>query len=106
MDLVAEGFEIVSVAAINLDRDRLPLAVGQKPDDDLFVALLVVPIIPPSRQGVGVALQITAAHIVEKELVLGRRGPSVPQAPLDEGVTAFEPGAVGIEKHAYIVHLY
>ncbi len=61
MDLVAEGFEIVSVAAINLDRDRLPLAVGQKPDDDLFVALLVVPIIPPSRQGVGVALQIAGA---------------------------------------------
>ena len=71
VDLLAKGLEVAGVAPINLDGDRLTLAVGQQPDHELFFAFLVVAIISPGRQGIVVALQIAAGHIVEKELVLG-----------------------------------
>ncbi len=97
VDLLAEGLEIAGVAPINLDGDRLALAVGQQADHDLLFAFLVIPIIAPSGQGVVVALQIAAGHIIEKELVLGLGGTGLPEAPFDDGVAAFQPGAVGVE---------
>ena len=57
----------------------------------------MIAIISPSCQGIVVALQIAAGHIVEKKLVLGLGGPGLPEAPFDHGVATFQPGAVGIE---------
>src|SRR2546428_6833798 len=97
VDLLAKGLEVAGVAPISLDGDRFALAVGQQSDHDLFFALLVVAIISPSRQGIVVALQIAAGHIVEKELFLGWGGPRLPKAPFDEGVETFPPGPAGRE---------
>ena len=97
VDLLAEGLEVAGVAPINLDGNRLALAVGQQADHDLFFAFLVVAVISPGRQGVVVALQIAAGHIVEKELVLGLGGAGLPEAAFDDGVAAFQPGAIGVE---------
>ncbi len=91
LDLRAKGLEGTGVAPIDLDGDRFALAVGQQADHELLFALLVVAIIAPSGQRILVALQVTVGHIVEKELVLGRSGARVPEAPFDDGVAAFEP---------------
>ena len=72
------GFQ-KAVATINLDGDRLALAVGQQSDHDLFFALLVVAIISPSRQGIVVALQIAAQSRLDGFESMGpRRSGRVP----------------------------
>ena len=74
MNLLAKGFGVTGITAINLDRDWLALTVGQQSHHDLFLTFLAVAIIAPSGQRVIVTLQIPAGYIVEKELVLGGRG--------------------------------
>jgi hypothetical protein len=59
-------------------RSRL---VAQQPDDDLLLPLLAVAVVPIRRQLVLFPLQITAGHVVQKQLRL-LASPPLPQQPL------------------------
>src|ERR1039458_9874082 len=60
VDLWAEGFQVVGVAAIDLDGNRLAPAVGQQAHHDLLFSILVITVITPGRQGVVIPFSPTA----------------------------------------------
>ena len=75
----------------------LALFVAQQADDDLFLTLLDVPRVAVVAVGVVFTFQITAGHVVEKQLRFPLPSPGGEQ-PLFNGLLVLaQPGEIGVE---------
>ena len=77
------------VARAHLDRDRTPLPVAQQPDDDLQLAALAVPGVPPPRQRAGPALHPHRGQVIQDQGPVPEMPPG--QAPLDPVLVRQQP---------------
>jgi hypothetical protein len=66
-DLLGHGGRVARVAGEDPHRQRVAVAVGQQPDDDLERAPLAVPVVAERAQGVVFAFQVAAAHVIQEQ---------------------------------------
>jgi hypothetical protein len=67
---------IWGIPSTDLHGDRRTLFVTQQPNDDLFLPRFAVPVIAKRREGVALALEVTARDVIEKERRLAVATPS------------------------------
>src|SRR5271166_5653006 len=60
------------VAFEDLDRQWATVGVGEQADHDLTLARLAIPVVAERGEGVVLAFEVCAGHVVEKDV--GRRG--------------------------------
>ena len=84
------------VAAKHLGRDRRALLVAQQADDDLFFALLAVAVVAVGPVGIVLAFEVTAGHVVEKQIQFVLPAPLGEQPFFNGPLVCAQPGEVDI----------
>jgi hypothetical protein len=91
-----EGFDVGGVAWEDLDRQRATVGVGEQADHDLPFARFAIPVVAERGEGVVLAFEVCAGHVVEKDV--GRRGRSLGKQPaLDLGLVVRQPIEIAVE---------
>ena len=97
VQLRGERLDVGRVALEHLDRQRAPVGVGEQADHDLAFARLAIPVVAERGEGVVLAFEVCAGHVVEEDV--GRRGRFSPgeQPALDVGLVVRQPIQIGVE---------
>ena len=97
VQLRGQRFDVGRVAREDLDRQRATVGVGEQADDDLALARLAIAVVAERCEGVVLAFEVCAGHVVEKDV--GRRGCFFPgeQPALDVGLAVGQPIQIGVE---------
>jgi hypothetical protein len=97
LHLGGEGLGVLGVAPEDFAGERRALLVAQQPDDNLLLPLLAVPGVAIGPVGILFTFQITARHVVEKQVGFLLAAPTGEQPVFNPLLVLAEPSQVGVE---------
>ena len=92
-----ECLDVGGVAGKHFDRQRASLGVGEQADHDLPLARLAIAIVAEGGEGVVLALQIRAGHVVEKDIRRRHHLSLSKQPAFDVLLMVRQPIEIGVE---------
>ena len=96
-NLGSHGLQIGCIASKNIRRHWCAFLVAQQPNNDLLLTCFAIPVIAKSRQGIALALEVTAGDVVQKQRRLTDPAPRCEQAALDGRLMVRQPYQVVVE---------